>query len=146
MTMRPEPYLHLDDESVHRGIERLGEPAATAPRSRSRGSSIRPSRPQSWARAGRSTWNRRSRRASSTCPRASANEIASLFVVVLVLNQEEVERLLDMEGCIEAMEGARSARPRRGGHAAPLRVQPAGSPSLIGLMPAHRGGDTRCTR
>jgi aryl-alcohol dehydrogenase-like predicted oxidoreductase len=25
MTMRPEPYLHLDDERVYRGIERLGE-------------------------------------------------------------------------------------------------------------------------
>jgi aryl-alcohol dehydrogenase-like predicted oxidoreductase len=25
MTMRPEPYLHLDEERVYRGIERLGE-------------------------------------------------------------------------------------------------------------------------
>ena len=25
MTMRPEPYLHLDDDRVYRGIERLGE-------------------------------------------------------------------------------------------------------------------------
>jgi aryl-alcohol dehydrogenase-like predicted oxidoreductase len=28
MTLRPEPYLHLDDESVYRGIDRLGEEAA----------------------------------------------------------------------------------------------------------------------
>jgi aryl-alcohol dehydrogenase-like predicted oxidoreductase len=33
MTLRPEPYLHLDDERVHRGIERLagrGDPAVLA--------------------------------------------------------------------------------------------------------------------
>jgi ornithine cyclodeaminase len=61
---------------------------------------------------------------------------------VLVLNQEEVERLLDMEGCIEAMEGT-LASLARGEVDMPLRFifAPAGSPSLIGLMPAHRAGD-----
>jgi ornithine cyclodeaminase/alanine dehydrogenase-like protein (mu-crystallin family) len=61
---------------------------------------------------------------------------------VLVLNQEEVERLLDMEGCIEAMEGT-LASLARGEVDMPLRFMfaPAGSPSLIGLMPAHRAGD-----
>ena len=33
-------------------------------------------------------------------------------MAVLVLNQEEVERLLDMEGCIEAMAEALAARIR----------------------------------
>ncbi len=61
---------------------------------------------------------------------------------MLVLNQEEVERLLDMEGCIGAMEGA-LATLARGEMDMPLRFifSPAGSPSLIGLMPAHRAGD-----
>jgi ornithine cyclodeaminase/alanine dehydrogenase-like protein (mu-crystallin family) len=60
---------------------------------------------------------------------------------MLVLNQEEVERLLDMEGCIGAMEGA-LATLARGEMDMPLRFifGPAGSPSLIGLMPAYRGG------
>jgi ornithine cyclodeaminase/alanine dehydrogenase-like protein (mu-crystallin family) len=60
---------------------------------------------------------------------------------VLVLNQQEVERLLDMEGCIDAMDGA-LASLARGEVTVPLRfvVSPAGEPSLLGLMPAHRGG------
>jgi ornithine cyclodeaminase/alanine dehydrogenase-like protein (mu-crystallin family) len=61
---------------------------------------------------------------------------------VLVLNQEEVERLLDMEGCIAAMESALAALAR-GEVDMPLRFifAPASSPSLIGLMPAHRSGN-----
>jgi ornithine cyclodeaminase/alanine dehydrogenase-like protein (mu-crystallin family) len=61
---------------------------------------------------------------------------------MLVLNQGEVERLLDMEGCITAMEGA-LASLARGEVDMPLRFMfaPANSPSLIGLMPAFRGGD-----
>lgn len=62
---------------------------------------------------------------------------------MLVLNQEEVERLLDMEGCIGAMEGALAALARGEVHV-PLRmvVRPGEEPSLLGLMPAHRGGET----
>src|SRR5215210_5106164 len=61
---------------------------------------------------------------------------------VLVLNQEEVEQLLDMEGCIEAMSEALASLARGEVHV-PLRfvLKPAGEPSLIGLMPAHRAGD-----
>jgi ornithine cyclodeaminase/alanine dehydrogenase-like protein (mu-crystallin family) len=64
-------------------------------------------------------------------------------MAVLVLNQEEVERLLDMEGCIEAMAGALASLARGEVHV-PLRfvVKPEEEPSLIGLMPAHRGGDS----
>lgn len=64
-------------------------------------------------------------------------------MAVLVLNQEEVERLLDMEGCIEAMADALASLARGEVHV-PLRflVNPENEPSLIGLMPAHRAGDT----
>jgi ornithine cyclodeaminase/alanine dehydrogenase-like protein (mu-crystallin family) len=62
---------------------------------------------------------------------------------VLVLNQDEVERLLDMEGCIEAMAGALAALAHGQVHV-PLRfvVKPENEPSLIGLMPAHRAGES----
>jgi alanine dehydrogenase len=64
-------------------------------------------------------------------------------MAVLVLKQEEVERLLDMEGCIEAMAGALASLARGEVHV-PLRfvVKPEDEPSLIGLMPAHRAGDS----
>jgi ornithine cyclodeaminase/alanine dehydrogenase-like protein (mu-crystallin family) len=64
-------------------------------------------------------------------------------MAVLVLNQEEVERLLDMEGCIEAMAGALASLARGEVHV-PLRfvVKPDDEPSLIGLMPAHRAGES----
>jgi ornithine cyclodeaminase/alanine dehydrogenase-like protein (mu-crystallin family) len=64
-------------------------------------------------------------------------------MAVLVLNQEEVERLLDMEGCIEAMAQALASLARGEVHV-PLRfvVKPENEPSLIGLMPAHRAGDS----
>jgi ornithine cyclodeaminase/alanine dehydrogenase-like protein (mu-crystallin family) len=62
-------------------------------------------------------------------------------MTVLVLNQEEVERLLDMKGCIEAMADALASLARGEVHV-PLRflVNPENEPSLIGLMPAHRAG------
>jgi ornithine cyclodeaminase/alanine dehydrogenase-like protein (mu-crystallin family) len=64
-------------------------------------------------------------------------------MAVLVLNQAEVERLLDMEGCIEAMADALASLARGEVHV-PLRflVNPENEPSLIGLMPAHRAGET----
>jgi ornithine cyclodeaminase/alanine dehydrogenase-like protein (mu-crystallin family) len=64
-------------------------------------------------------------------------------MAVLVLNQDEVERLLDMEGCIEAMAEALASLARGEVHV-PLRfvVKPENEPSLIGLMPAHRAGNS----
>jgi ornithine cyclodeaminase/alanine dehydrogenase-like protein (mu-crystallin family) len=61
---------------------------------------------------------------------------------VLVLNQGEVEQLLDMEGCIEAMADA-LASLARGEVQVPLRfiVRPEDGASLLGLMPAHRSGE-----
>ncbi|MFN2468301.1 MAG: ornithine cyclodeaminase family protein [Gaiellaceae bacterium] len=62
-------------------------------------------------------------------------------MAVLVLNQREVEELLDMPGCIEAMAEALAALARGELHQ-PLRtmMRPPGETSLIGLMPAYRAG------
>src|ERR687889_340127 len=62
-------------------------------------------------------------------------------MAILVLNQQEVEQLLDMEGCIEAMADALASLARGEVHV-PLRtvVRPSGEDTFIGLMPAHRGG------
>ena len=62
-------------------------------------------------------------------------------MAILVLNQSEVEQLLDMEGCIEAMAGILDALAR-GELFQPLRsiAFPPGESSGIGLMPAHRSG------
>ena len=63
-------------------------------------------------------------------------------MALLILNQREVEELLDVEGCIEAMEGALTALARGEVHL-PLRpvVRPPGEGSFMGLMPVHRGGE-----
>jgi len=61
----------------------------------------------------------------------------------LVLTQSEVEQLLDMEGCIGAMEEILAALA--GGELfQPLRMIafPPGESSAIGLMPSHRGGSS----
>ena len=60
---------------------------------------------------------------------------------LLVLNQQEVEELLDMEGCIGAMAEALSSLARGEVHV-PLRavIRPEGEDTFLGLMPAHRGG------
>lgn len=62
-------------------------------------------------------------------------------MAVLVLNQHEVEELLDMEGCIDAMAEALAALAREE-LSQPLRYvfAPRGQGTLIGLMPAHRAG------
>lgn len=60
---------------------------------------------------------------------------------VLILNHEEVERLLDMPGCMAAMEQALVGLARGEFHL-PLRpvVRPPGASSFLGLMPTHRAG------
>jgi ornithine cyclodeaminase/alanine dehydrogenase-like protein (mu-crystallin family) len=63
-------------------------------------------------------------------------------VSVLVLDEHAVRRLLTMEACIEAMdEVLRSLQ--RGELYQPLRpvFRPPGAETLLGLMPAHRGGE-----
>ena len=60
---------------------------------------------------------------------------------ILVLTQSEVERLLDMEGCIAAMEDV-LASLARGELFQPLRMVafPPGEKSGMGLMPSYRSG------
>ena len=61
----------------------------------------------------------------------------------LVLGHDDVESLLTMPACIAAMEEALIALARGEVHN-PLRfvVRPPDAPSLMGLMPAYRGGET----
>ncbi len=64
-------------------------------------------------------------------------------MAVLVLNEHEVEELLDMEDCIDAMAGALAALAREE-LTMPLRSMfaPPGQDNLIGLMPSHRAGSS----
>ena len=60
---------------------------------------------------------------------------------LLVLSEEEVRDVLDMESCIAAMEEALAALARDE-LSMPLRfVFRSPGEQLLGLMPAHRGGD-----
>ncbi len=61
---------------------------------------------------------------------------------VLILNHEEVERLLDMPGCMAAMEEALLGLAR-GEFQLPLRpiLRPPGASNLLGMMPTHRAGE-----
>jgi ornithine cyclodeaminase/alanine dehydrogenase-like protein (mu-crystallin family) len=60
---------------------------------------------------------------------------------LLVLSEHDVERLLTMADCIEAMDEVLSSLAR-GELFQPLRfvVRPPGAPGLMGFMPAHRTG------
>ncbi len=63
---------------------------------------------------------------------------------VRVLDHAEVTRLLPMSECIDVMAAALASLARGEVHN-PLRfvVRPQNEPSLLGLMPAHRGGSER---
>jgi len=63
---------------------------------------------------------------------------------VRVIDEHEVRRLLPMSECIDVMADALASLARGEVHN-PLRfvVRPPGEPSLLGLMPAHRGGGRR---
>ena len=62
---------------------------------------------------------------------------------MIVLSEREVRELLDMESCIEAMTEV-LASLARGDLYNPLRsvARPEGADTLLGLMPAYRGGAT----
>ena len=64
------------------------------------------------------------------------------MTAVLVLSQADVIGLLDMEGCIAAMEEALRSLARGEVHL-PLRpvVRPPGESTFLGLMPVFRGGE-----
>ncbi|TML50043.1 MAG: ornithine cyclodeaminase family protein [Actinobacteria bacterium] len=61
---------------------------------------------------------------------------------LLVLSEPEVRELLDMESCVEAMTEVLTSLAR-GELYQPLRsmVRPPDTDGLLGLMPAHRGGE-----
>ena len=61
---------------------------------------------------------------------------------VLVVPEHDVRRLLPMDECIDAMENVLRALAR-GELYQPLRfmTRPPGAESLMGFMPAHRGGE-----
>jgi ornithine cyclodeaminase/alanine dehydrogenase-like protein (mu-crystallin family) len=61
---------------------------------------------------------------------------------VRVIDEHDVRRLLPMEECIEVMAEALASLARGEVHN-PLRfvVRPPDAPSLMGLMPAYRGGE-----
>jgi ornithine cyclodeaminase/alanine dehydrogenase-like protein (mu-crystallin family) len=63
---------------------------------------------------------------------------------VRVIDEHDVRRLLPMADCIDLMADALAALARGEVHN-PLRfvVRPPDEPSLMGLMPAHRGGDAK---
>ena len=63
---------------------------------------------------------------------------------VRVIDEHEVRRLLPMGECIEVMADALASLSRGEVHN-PLRfvVRPPEEPSLLGLMPSHRGGGRR---
>ena len=60
---------------------------------------------------------------------------------MIVLSEHEVRELLDMESCIEAMTEV-LASLARGELYNPLRsiARPPEADTLLGLMPAYRGG------
>ena len=60
---------------------------------------------------------------------------------LLVLSEQDVERLLTMEECVEAMADVLTALAREELYQ-PLRfmLRPPGASGLMGFMPAHRGG------
>ena len=60
---------------------------------------------------------------------------------VLILSETDVRKVLDMESCVAAMEDV-LARLARGELTNPLRsLMRPGGPAVMGLMPAHAGGD-----
>jgi alanine dehydrogenase len=61
---------------------------------------------------------------------------------MLILSEHEVVELLDMPGCMAAMEAALVSLAR-GEFYLPLRpkIQPPGQPHLLGLMPTYRSGE-----
>ncbi len=64
------------------------------------------------------------------------------MTMVRVIDEHDVRRLLPMDECIEAMAAALASLGRGEVHN-PLRfvMRPPDEPSLMGLMPAHRGGE-----
>ena len=147
MTMRPEPYLHLQEDRVFDALEAF---EATA---RERGTTpaalaiawllahgqvtavvVGPRRPEHLEPALEALDLRLS-------PPERERDRQDLRVSVLVLSERTSGAAADGRVHRGDGRGAAGARARRAAPAAPVGQPPAEGDSLIGLMPAHRGGD-----
>ena len=147
MTQRPGGYAHYNDEQVFDALDALADEAAAARRVDG-GARVRVGAPPVRRRRMRAE----PRRASRSGDRGDADRVVErrrdsdrrVFPVsqVRVLDEEDVRRLLPMADCIDAMAGALRSLAQ-GEVYNPLRpvFRPPNQPSLMGLMPAHRGGD-----
>ena len=148
MTLRPEPYEHLRTDAVFDALEAFEATAARA------GHHARGARDRLAARAPARHRRRRrpatARAAPSGARGAGARPLPAraraargpLRMSLLVLDEHEVRSLLTMGECIEAMEEVLRSLARGDLHQ-PLRpvTRPDGADSLMGLMPAYRGGE-----
>ena len=151
--MRPEPYRHLEDERVYDGLEQLGRRGRGArgvarPGSRSPGRSgtrrsvvVGPRRPEHLEPV------REALSLDLSPAEQRGSRLALPLMAILVLTQTEVEQLLDMEGCMDAMAEVLEALAR-GELFQPLRMLafPPGETSGMGLMPRTAAGRRPRTR
>ena len=148
MTLRPDAYLHFQDDRVFDALEAFEQ------RARDRGTSpaalaiawllgdpnvtavvVGPRRPEQLRPALEALDLQLS-------PSEREQLTAALRMSVLVIPEHDVRRLLPMDECIEAMESVLRALARGELHQ-PLRfvTRPPGADTLMGFMPAHRSGD-----
>ena len=144
--MRPEPYLHFQDDRVFDALEAFenGPPSADVPAAlaiawllahpKVTAVVVGPRRPEQLQPALEAL--------DLELSLSEREPGRALRMSVLVLPEQDVRRLLPMEECIEAMTSVLAlTRPRRAAPAAPFVTRPPGAGRLMGLMPAHRGGD-----
>ena len=147
MTLRPEPYEQFVDDGVFDALDRLRAEADSL------GVSMA-ALAFAWVLAAVDGAvcgpNRASQldaifAAQGPHPVAGRPRPRRLFflMTVRILDEHDVRRLLPMDECIDVMADALAALARGEVHN-PLRfvVRPPGEASLMGLMPAHRGGDS----
>ena len=148
MTLRPEPYAGYGSDRVFDALEALEREAARARRfdggpgarlgAVPAGADGRHRRPRPRRPPGGGVRGAR----HPPLPRRPRPSDGGLLVSVLVLSEHDVRELLDMESCVAAMEDV-LGRLARGEVTNPLRslMLPPG-PAVMGLMPAHAGGET----
>ena len=148
MTQRPGPYERfvddrvfdaldaLADEAASRGVSMAGARVRVGARTACDGAVCGPNRADASRPGARGDADRIDQR------RRGADRRVLPMSMVRVLDEHDVRRLLPMADCIEAMDGALRSLAR-GEVYNPLRpvFRPPNEPSLMGLMPAHRGGD-----
>ena len=148
MTLRPDAYLHFQDDRVFDALETFEELA------RERSTSLA-ALAIAWLLGDPNVTAvivgpRTTRAATSGARGARAPALTrgagaagrTLRMSVLVIPEHEVRRLLPMDECIEAMEDVLRSLARGELHQ-PLRfvTRPPGADNLMGFMPAHRSGE-----